>query len=480
MNILKKKSFWIILGALIAVFFLVVFLIGLKNGNYETVFAEKNDLVKVIEISGEVVPAEEVELSFAASGDVIEILKDVGDRVYAGQVLARINSNQVSSEISEAQANLESAKARLQEIEGGQNSEIRIRKSNLVKTLKKAYVSSDGIVKNQTDTFFENPGGRYPEFNNTFTDYGPNLELGEARYEIGKMLDEWKKYNDNLNENNFTYEAVNIFVNNLNELENFLSLIASYSYEFEPTNDVNQTQIDSYVSNISSSRTTVSNLLVDINNSLDNLRDVEAEVPIQSATIKNNSATVERLYSKADDYVLRAPFDGVITENSLELGQYVSSSDVAFVLISDSPLEIEVYIPEINIVGVDVGDEVHLMFDALQDVEIEAVVTHIDPKETIKDGVVTYRSLIDLISPNDNLRPGMSADAMIQKEIITDQLIVPTYTIIKEGDESFVKVKKDSEIEKVKIEILDKDNRGMVSVSGNIKEGDEIIILKEE
>lgn len=479
MNFFKRKAFLIPAVVILLIVLIFVLISFFKNGNYETVTAEREDLVKIVEISGEVVPAEEVNMSFSASGNVIEILKDTGDKVSAGEVLARIDASQVSSEISEAQANLESAQARLQEIESGDNSEIQIKKSALVKTLKKSFVNADGIVRNQIDSFIVNPNGRYPEFNNSFNDFGPNQQLGEKRYEVGVILSEWKNYSNNLNENNFEYSDVTLFVNNLNKIEDLLSFIAGYSNEFEPSSTITQSQIDSYISNISSGRNTIASLLVEINSSLDNLRDIEAEVPIQNASVRNSSATVDRLYSKADDYVLRAPFDGIVTENNLELGQFVSSSDSAFVLISDSPLEIEVFIPEINIVGVDVNDTAKLKFDALPDLKIDAIVTHIDPKETLKDGVVTYRTLINLLTPNTDLRPGMSVDAEIEKEIVSNQLVIPSYTIIKENDESFVKVKSGSEIQKVKIEILDRDNRGKISVSGDLISGNEIIIPKD-
>jgi threonyl-tRNA synthetase len=64
----------------------------------------------------------------------------------------------------------------------------------------------------------------------------------------------------------------------------------------------------------------------------------------------------------------------------------------AFKLISNLPLEIEAYVPEVSVVGIDVSDYTKIKFDAVSsDTGFDAVVSEVDPKETIKDGVTTYK-----------------------------------------------------------------------------------------
>ncbi|MEK1933762.1 MAG: efflux RND transporter periplasmic adaptor subunit, partial [Pararhizobium sp.] len=63
------------------------------------------------EITGEVKARVQTELSFRVSGRVIERRADVGSRVHAGDVLARLNDTEQQADVNVARAALESAKA---------------------------------------------------------------------------------------------------------------------------------------------------------------------------------------------------------------------------------------------------------------------------------------------------------------------------------------------------------------------------------
>ena len=478
MRISKKKMWlWATIIVVVAIILITVFSFG--NGKYETISAEKKDLVKVVEISGKVVPAEEVNLSFVASGKVIEILKDVGDQVKVGDVIARIDSSDVRNEILEAQANLQSEQAQLSKISGDTNSsQVNLARDSLIQTLNKAYVNADSIVRNTVDTFFEDADTINAEF---ILSLGLGKKVvNDGREVAEKVLDDWVIRNSAITTQNLSNDDISYVLSQIKKIDSFVATISSYSSDFAPEGSVTQTQIDSYVTSLATARTTLSSLNIEINTSLDNLSGLESDIPIQNAKIINSQATVSKLQAKASDYVLVAPFNGLITENNLELGKFSGSSDIAFILISDSPLEIETFIPEINIVGVDVGDKVVLRFDALgEDVFVDAVVTHIDPRATVNQGVVTYRTLIDLIEPNNDLRPGMSANIEIIKEIVSGQIVVPNYVVQEENNKKYVEKKVGEKIEKVEISISDKDNRGSVSVKGNISPGDTLIIPKD-
>lgn len=63
------------------------------------------------EITGEVKARVQTELSFRVSGRVIERRADVGSRVHAGDVLARLNDTEQQADVNVARAALESAQA---------------------------------------------------------------------------------------------------------------------------------------------------------------------------------------------------------------------------------------------------------------------------------------------------------------------------------------------------------------------------------
>ncbi|NQT50162.1 efflux RND transporter periplasmic adaptor subunit [Candidatus Kuenenbacteria bacterium] len=122
--ILKKKSFWIIS-------IIIVVLIG--GGiyvskkptvvEYDTVVAEKGELIQEVSITGSVKPAEEVELAFERSGKLTYLPFQVGKEIKKGQTVASQSNADIAAQIKQARAGVDSAKAVLQKYEAVLSSE---------------------------------------------------------------------------------------------------------------------------------------------------------------------------------------------------------------------------------------------------------------------------------------------------------------------------------------------------------------------
>jgi multidrug efflux pump subunit AcrA (membrane-fusion protein) len=73
----------------------------------QTAVARNGDLTVFATGAGQVIPASEVNLGFDEAGTLSELLVKVGDQVAAGDVLARLETNQTEDEIAFAQAEAE-------------------------------------------------------------------------------------------------------------------------------------------------------------------------------------------------------------------------------------------------------------------------------------------------------------------------------------------------------------------------------------
>jgi RND family efflux transporter MFP subunit len=198
---------------------------------------------------------------------------------------------------------------------------------------------------------------------------------------------------------------------------------------------------------------------------------------ILESSVNNARASVGKISARQDKYVLRAPFSGVITEQELERGQVVSANETVVSMISDEAFEVEGFVPELNIIGVNVGDQSVLHLDAFgDDVNFLAEVSHVDPRETIKDGVTTYRILLTPFESDDEIRSGMTVDIEIIKEVIDNQIIIPRYLVLENDEGSYVEIYMDGEIVNKKIVLGKTDGKGGVVVLDGISEGDKIII----
>src|SRR4028118_2196193 len=84
-----------------------------------TVPVEAQNLTVRITSSGTVQPVQRVNLSPKGSGRIAELFVEQGDKVEAGQIVARMESRDVEAQLAQAKAREASARAKLAQIEAG-------------------------------------------------------------------------------------------------------------------------------------------------------------------------------------------------------------------------------------------------------------------------------------------------------------------------------------------------------------------------
>lgn len=91
------------------------------NGNsqyhYETTEVQRADLTVTVTATGVLQPLNQVDVGTEISGTVQQVLVDYNDRVVAGQVLARLDTEQLAAKLRQSQAALVLARAQVKENE---------------------------------------------------------------------------------------------------------------------------------------------------------------------------------------------------------------------------------------------------------------------------------------------------------------------------------------------------------------------------
>jgi HlyD family secretion protein len=90
---------------------------------YQVAPVERREIVVSAEAAGVIEPHVTVEVKSKASGEILEVLADSGDRVEQGALLLRIDQRQLRTALAQARADLEVARARLA------NAEAQLRRS---------------------------------------------------------------------------------------------------------------------------------------------------------------------------------------------------------------------------------------------------------------------------------------------------------------------------------------------------------------
>lgn len=120
-------------------------------------------------------------------------------------------------------------------------------------------------------------------------------------------------------------------------------------------------------------------------------------------------ARADMMAKSITDGLVRAPFDGVVTEKSVAPGEWVAPGRTLFTLVDDQPLKIELSVPEASVRAVQLGQSVELHVVAQPEKLYTAKVTRTGGE------IGKSRSLIveATLDPTPELVPGMFAEARL-------------------------------------------------------------------
>jgi multidrug efflux pump subunit AcrA (membrane-fusion protein) len=145
------------------------------------------------------------------------------------------------------------------------------------------------------------------------------------------------------------------------------------------------------------------------------------------------------------DTVVRAPFDGVVAERLVSVGDYVTRGTKVASVMRVQPLRVELTVPAQHMAAVAVGRAVSFVIDAYPDQTFTGHVRYVSP-----DVRADSRSLlVEAVVPNENgmLKPGLFATAQIEEASERPGILVPATAVRTAGGTSRVFVIKGGQAE---------------------------------
>ena len=210
-----------------------------------------------------------------------------------------------------------------------------------------------------------------------------------------------------------------------------------------------------------------------------------AEVEINKAVIERLQAELQRQQVISERHTVYAPFDGVIAEKLVEVGQWVDTNAPLFNLIELNPLRIEVSVPQFYFNRLDINTPVTIRYDAIPDQEFTASVTAKIPvsNQTAR----TFPVFIQIENTNQVIAPGMSARVAFQlrgKETVKS-LLLPRDAVVQKPDGTktvWVIADKDGASQAQPVEVTTgKSVRENIEIkSDSITSGDRIVVKGNE
>jgi RND family efflux transporter MFP subunit len=523
----KSKKTWIVL-VLIVVVLVVIFSLmngGKATSKYETAKVERGNLVQTVDATGKVESANDLSLHFDGMGVVENVRVTEGDTVRAGQWLANLSLSQLNAAVAQAQASLD------QKLAGATTEQINVAQ----KQVESAQIALDKAEKSLSDTqnlADNNLSAKYSYALNVLDDsyikmynayttvdqikenhFQFNDQIGitvrsNEEYQIKIPKDETKAAID-VAKNSLKAEDIDIAVlttvTSLNKILVGLTAVRNSCDDESYQNLVTvaeKTSLDSQKSYISTAQTTVSSLKNDISvlkiQNDNNLNTAQAAIDTAKAALDLQQANYDSLVAKPRDIdiayyqaaldqaiatrnkaIIYAPIEGVITKVNKKKGELISSSEAMIEMLSPH-YEIDVDIPETDVVKLKTGNDVIVTLDALgKDVEFIGSVLSIDPASTDIQDVVYYKVKVGISDNNaESFKSGMSADVLIKTDNKDNVLFVPSRAVLSRSDsnEKYVRVLKNEAVEEKTVELGLKADDGKVEVLSGLSEGEEIVL----
>lgn len=482
----------IIVGVLTIILLIVIFTGG-SDKNITFVEVKKGTISQEVAVTGKTVPNSNVKLGFERSGKITKVNISVGDKVSADQVLASIDSGELYAQLLQAQAELESEQAKFNEIKNGTRveeiavyeTELNNAETNLVEKINDAYLKADNAIHNDIDIIFSNAKTANPKVNIVITDPQLKTDLENMRLATESNLNDWKNLSASLSTTK-KLEKTSLY---LNQIKSFLDKLAiavnnTTNETYKANVSLARTEISSASQNLSSAQSSFS--LATKNLSLKKSGSTTENLASAEAQVKRAEASIKLIQSQLNKTVLHSPIAGTVTKIDAKKGEIAQAGIPLINIISDSSLEIESFVPEVDVAKISLANPVKITFDALGEENFAGKVIYIEPAETVVDGVANFKIKVALEKLEPRLKSGLTANLTIATLTKENVLILPQFAVIENDKGTFVKKYKqsialdtkvsadDKNLEEVEIKTGIYSGNGNVEILSGLNEGDAI------
>lgn len=453
-------SYWkYLVGFAIIIVGGTVFYFGNKLDTSNTLTISPRDFKEQVSVSGTVVAAQDVDLGFAASGRISGIYAKVGQYVGVGALLAETENGDLVAVLTQKQAALTQAEANLAVLKAGTRPEevavssvaVDNAKSALITAIQSAYTSSDDAVHNRTDTFFSNPRVN-PKILFNVSDATLRTQVERERSTVESVLADWGVLVTKLSGENVSESAA--------QSQKYLAQITAFLADANvainqgiPDQTTTAATLSSYGTTLATARTNVNTAATTLAADVATLESAQTTLTLkkagptdesiaaQEAAVAVAAADVRSAQSKLAATRIVAPFSGTVTRMDARVGEIISPTVPKISMQSTGVFQIETYIPEVNIARVARGNAATTTLDAYgSGVTFPATVIAVDPAETIKDGVPTYKTTLAFLDADPRIRSGMTANVIIETGVLRDAIVVPSGAVGMKDGMPFVSV----------------------------------------
>ncbi|MEL6326128.1 MAG: efflux RND transporter periplasmic adaptor subunit [Cyanobacteria bacterium J06626_23] len=384
----KHPLRWILALLAISVIGSAILFVGIwrsRSSDYDvaelTVPVETTELTVRITASGEVEPFRTVNLSPQVGGIVQEIFVEQGDRVREGQVIARMDSDDLEAQRIQSRASLAEAQAQLTDVRQGTDiAQIAQSEANL------SAVEAQVVEAQSRLTLAEN-----------------NFERDQNLYERGAISQlELDQSANEIRSAQASLQQVQSRVEEARQRVNDL------------VDDPDPQEVDQAQARVDRARGQLQAIEIQ-------LADTLIRAPF-GGIITQKFAT-----------------EGAFVTPTTSASDVSSATSTAIVSLADG-LEVVAEVPEADIGQISPGQTVEIQADAFPEKTFKGEVRLIAPEAIERQNVTVFQVRVRLLTGQGQLRSNMNTDVAFLGNQLSDALVVPAVAVVTQGGETGVLV----------------------------------------
>ncbi len=454
----------------------------------QTAAATLGTIEKTVFGSGEVQPASQPGVYAQTDGKIAEYLVEVGDSVKAGDIVAKLENDDLDAEIEQLEYDLQTAQ-----------KEVRATQTHTQYVYKKLY-DEDGDLRFDVNTDEPLLG----QFSNEITirapadglikaiyiqkgddalavyrQYGAVMVIstdGKMKVELSGLSGEGLELGQKVVVKGKDIETTGTVISLTRRGTEAVIEVGSDEYDMdipvtvytqagetigEGTLEINKPMA------VSAYGGTIKGLLVKVGDRCeryDALARIEwDEIPLylDNASVLRDYdkalVSLETAYTKRDALTVTAPCDGVVATLDADKGDDVTDGAKLMSIVEDGAgLTLTLAVDELDILSVQPGQSVKLSVDALDDAELSGTVQKIAPLGDTSASVTTYDVTVAITGEDARVKGGMNVSGEIVVNTAENATLIPTDALQKDDEGYFVTLQS-GEIRRVTIDVMTDD-----------------------
>ncbi len=345
------------------------------NLEKDTVLVQAEDLQMQIKANGVVQPVRKINISPKEAGQIIELLVREGDRVQSGQIIARMDDEQLQAQVNQYRGVLARVQAELAQSLAGNRPE--------------------DIAKAKADV----------------TRYEAQLQEARSRLQLGTKR---------VNRKRFPAEQGALSRDSFDE-----SLIE----ERNARDNLNQVQASLAVAQQELLRQRNGYRVEEIAQSRAQVSEAISQLQVYETQLENTlvrtpfAGIITRRYTDVGDFV--TPTTSASTSDG------ATSASIAEL---SSGLEVEAKVPEASIARIKLGQTVEIRSDSYPNETFKGRVRLIAPRAVQENNVTSFRVKVLLQNGLEKLKAGMNTKLVFIGEPVHSVLVVPLAAVVTQKD----------------------------------------------